>query len=199
RIAEAPISLAATICFSRVMKSFLSRGRSVRPATSSSIASLPPNHRPVTTEMHGAPTDTYWLTISPIVRSPISSAPSPSERLTSMMIGSRPVNRASTNRLGIALLLPNPLDRRHVVLADPSIRRAGVGVHVYSEEQRMRGELLVPGAIFGGNPAGEQERPRQLVEQRSDHGGVELLAGAAHAAVVADHVEQEHVDAGLLI
>ena len=59
RIAEAPISLAATICLSRVMKSFLSSGRSVSPATSSSIASLPPNQRPVTTEMHGAPAATY--------------------------------------------------------------------------------------------------------------------------------------------
>ena len=59
RIAEAPISLAATICFSRVMKSFLSSGRSVRAATSRSMSSSPPNQRPVTTEMQGAPAATY--------------------------------------------------------------------------------------------------------------------------------------------
>ena len=101
RTAEAPSSLAATICFSRVMKSFLSSGRSVRPATSLSMSSLPPNQRPVTTEMHGAPTATYWLTISGIVRSPISSAPSPSWRLTSMMIGRRPARSALVNPLAM--------------------------------------------------------------------------------------------------
>ena len=101
RTAEAPSSLAATICFSRVMKSFFSSGRSVSPATSVSIASSPPNQRPVTTEMHGAPTATYWLTISGIVRSPMSSAPSPSWRLTSMMIGRRPASSASMNALGM--------------------------------------------------------------------------------------------------
>ena len=63
RIAEAPISLAATSCFSRVMKSFLSSGRSVNEATSRSMSSLPPNLLPVTTEMHGAPTATYSETI----------------------------------------------------------------------------------------------------------------------------------------
>ena len=73
--AEAPISLARIICFSRVMKSFWSSGRSVSPATSISICSTPPNHRPVTTEMHGAPAATYSETISAIGRSPIIDRP----------------------------------------------------------------------------------------------------------------------------
>src|SRR6185437_3914834 len=129
----------------------------------------------------------------------MSSAPSPSERLTSMMIGSRPASSASMNRLGIGALLPGSRDRGDVVRADPSIRSSGVGVDVYSEEQRVGGELLVPVVVVGGNSAGEQEGLCELVEERGDHGGVELLAGASHASVVADHVEQEHVDAGLLI
>src|SRR5690348_1989606 len=116
-----------------------------------------------------------------------------------MMIGSRPASSPSMNRLGIGALLPGLCDRFHVLCADPSIRSSSVGVDVYSEEQRMGGKLLVPIVIAGGNPAGEQKRPRELVEERSDHGGIEFLAGAAHASVVADHVEQEHIDAGLLI
>src|SRR6185437_12009081 len=129
----------------------------------------------------------------------MSSAPSPSERLTSMMIGSRPDSSASMNRLGIGALLPGSRDRRHVVCADLSIGSPGVGVHVYSEEQRMGGKLLVPVVIVGGDPAGKKEGLCQLVQQGRDHGRVELLAGAAHAPVVADHVEQEQIDAGLLI
>ena len=58
RIADAPASFAATIWLSRVMKSFLRIGSEVRPTTSPSIASSPPNQRPVTTEMHGAPAAT---------------------------------------------------------------------------------------------------------------------------------------------
>ena len=96
RIAEAPISTASAICFSRVMKSFFRSGSFVSSATSRSIWSSPPNQRPVTTEMQGAPAAVYSATSSGIVRSPISSSPSPVRRLTSMISGRRAASRAST-------------------------------------------------------------------------------------------------------
>ena len=92
------------------------------------------------TEMHGAPTATYWPTISGIVRSPISSAPSPSERLTSMMIGRRPFSRASTNALGIRALLPDPSDRLDAGRGDVAVGVTGIGVDVDAEKQGMRGQ-----------------------------------------------------------
>jgi hypothetical protein len=106
RIAEAPISLALTTWLSRVMKSFLRSGRSVSSATSASMSSVPPNHFPVTTEMHGAPAAVYSDTISGIVRSPISSTPCASRRLTSMITGRSEASRASMNA-PVTLTLPS--------------------------------------------------------------------------------------------
>src|SRR5277367_5006728 len=143
RIAEAPISLAATICFSRVTKSFLSIGRSVSSTTSRSIWSSPPNQRPVTTDRHGAPAATYSETICEIGRSPIRSTSLPSRRLTSMISGMGASSNAWVNGLGIGpTTLPRRADLVHPGGTDLAVGAARVGVDVDAQEERIRSQLL---------------------------------------------------------
>src|SRR5690348_12289327 len=111
--------------------------------------------------MHEAPTAVYSPTTSGIVRSPISWPPSASWRLTSMMIGRRPPSSASMKTLGIAYSSPRVCDRLDATGVDPAAGLARVGVDVDPEEKRVRHELLVPFAVLGRDPAGEQERPAQ--------------------------------------
>src|SRR5947209_121618 len=125
--------------------------------------------------------------------------PSASWRLTSMMIGRSDSSSASVKALAILLtslgpLLPGAADRLDVFIADLTVGAAGVGIDVDAEEQGMGDERLVLLAVVGGNPAREQERPRQLVGERRHHSWIERLAGAADASVLGHHVEQEHVD-----
>src|SRR5438874_3193041 len=198
RTADAPSSFAATSWLSRVRKSFWRSGRSVSDAASRSISSSPPNQRPVTTEMQGAPAATYSATISATVRSPISATPFPSWRFTSMITGRCAQSSASMKRLGMRRL-PGAADRLDVLLADPAVSPARIRVDVDPEEEPMSGEGGVPIPVLGRDASGQEERPRQPFGERADELGVERLAGAPDAPVVGHRVEEKDVHAGALV
>src|SRR6202042_3818503 len=89
--------------------------------------------------------------------------------------------------------------RLYVLRGDLPIYGARVGIDIDSEELGVRGKRGVVVVVGRRDPAGEEERAVQLVGERSHDRGVDRLSGAPNATVVGDDVEQEHVDARLLV